>query len=99
MSAECRSKGPASRRNRQVLPRSTDQPNRTTAGSSFPSLSAGTSYQLTATVPSPATATAGRDGCARSLTTVIGWLHVRPPSSERTTATTAAADGRGTDQH
>src|SRR5262252_2178352 len=78
--AACRSNGRSSWRERHVRPWSADLPAQTWVPRPGPAAASRRSYQVTPSPPSPATAIAGRNGCADSATTGAGSLQVRPPS-------------------
>src|SRR5262249_11471277 len=77
-----RSKGPSSFFARQVTPRSDETADQTSVPSPGPKEALRRSYQVAPSLPSRATAIAGKNGWAAPWTRVEGWLQVTPPSVE-----------------
>src|SRR5260370_26577530 len=98
MGAARRSKGPSIRRERQVRPWSAETPAQTSVPRPGPPAASRRSYQVAASAPPPATARAGRNGCADSWTTVDGALQVRPPSLDPLTEMDDVPVGRSSNQ-
>src|SRR5215469_16089569 len=77
-----RSKGPSSLFERQVTPLSAETADQTSVPNPGPNVALRRSYQVAPSLPSRATAIAGKNGWTASWTRIVGWLQVTPPSAE-----------------